>query len=64
MTKLRVAVVQAGSAVFDTPQVLERMAVHCEEAGHSGAELVVFPDAYVGVIRKGLISAPGWDRAH
>jgi nitrilase len=54
MTKHRVAVVQAGSSLFDTPRTLERMAAHCETAAQGGVELAVFPEAYVGGYPKGL----------
>ena len=52
MTKQRVAVVQAGSALFDTPQTLERMEVLCGRV--EGAQLAVFPEAYIGGYPKGL----------
>src|ERR1700761_2689526 len=54
MTTHRVAVVQAGSSLFDTPRTLERMQDHCEAAAAEGVELAVFPEAYVGGYPKGL----------
>ena len=54
MAKRRVAVVQAGSAVFDTPRTLDRMEGLCDRAAGDGAELVVFPEAYIGGYPKGL----------
>lgn len=54
MRQHQVAVVQAGTSLFDTPRTLERMAAHCEAAKREGAELVVFPEAYVGGYPKGL----------
>lgn len=54
MPQHRVAVVQAGSSLFDTPRTLERMAAHCTSARLEGAELVVFPEAYIGGYPKGL----------
>lgn len=54
MKKRKVAVVQAGSTVFDKASTLERMARHCEEAAQHSAELVVFPEAYIGGYPKGL----------
>ncbi len=54
MSQRQVAVVQAGSGVFDTPRTLERMRAWCEQAGATGAELVVFPEAYIGGYPKGL----------
>ena len=49
-----VAVVQAGTSLFDTPATLERMRAHCETVRATGARLVVFPEAYVGGYPKGL----------
>lgn len=54
MTKHRVAVIQAGTSLFDTPRTLERMEAHCEAAAAEGVELAVFPEAYVGGYPKGL----------
>ncbi|MCH8620249.1 carbon-nitrogen hydrolase family protein [Undibacterium sp. TS12] len=54
MAKHKVAVVQAGSRVFDTPGTLDRMEVLCHEASQTGATLIVFPEAYVGGYPKGL----------
>jgi nitrilase len=50
----RVAVVQSGSSLFDTPKTLDRMQAHCEAAARAGVELVVFPEAYVGGYPKGM----------
>lgn len=50
----RVAVVQAGSALFDTPRTLDRMQVLCERVAAERPGLVVFPEAYVGGYPKGL----------
>lgn len=52
--KHRVAVVQSGSSLFDTPRTLERMEAHCQAVANEGAELVLFPEAYVGGYPKGL----------
>ncbi|MFT9073249.1 carbon-nitrogen hydrolase family protein [Gluconobacter potus] len=54
MTKLRVAVIQAGSSLFDTPTTLDRMEAHCEAAAAQGIDLAVFPEAYIGGYPKGL----------
>ncbi len=54
MVKHRVAVVQAGSTLFDTPATLARMEALCEEAARGDVELAVFPEAYVGGYPKGL----------
>lgn len=54
MTTTTVAVVQAGSTLFDTPATLARMQALCEDAQRQGARLAVFPEAYVGGYPKGL----------
>ncbi|NOW47732.1 nitrilase [Novosphingobium sp. SG751A] len=54
MPQHRVAVVQAGSQLFNTPLTLDRMAAHCEDVKREGAELAVFPEAYIGGYPKGL----------
>lgn len=54
MRPQRVAVVQAGSTLFDTPRTLDRMQAHCEEVQRQGARLAVFPEAYIGGYPKGL----------
>jgi nitrilase len=50
----RVAVVQAGSTLFDTPRTLDRMQAHCETLQGERVQLAVFPEAYVGGYPKGL----------
>ena len=54
MQKVIVAVVQAGSFVFDTSRTMERLKRHCEEAADQGARLVVFPEAFLGGYPKGI----------
>ena len=54
MAKRRVAVVQTGSELFNTPRTLDRMEVHCEQIAAEGAELAVFPEAFIGGYPKGL----------
>ncbi len=54
MSTQRVAVVQAGASMFNTPQTLECMQAHCEEIRRLGVQLAVFPEAYVGGYPKGL----------
>lgn len=54
MTQHRIAVVQAGSSLFDTPRTLARMQAHCEAAAREAVELAVFPEAYIGGYPKGL----------
>ena len=50
----RVAVVQAGSVLFDTTRTLDKLATLIADAAGRGAELVVFPEAFVGGYPKGL----------
>jgi nitrilase len=54
MTTHRVAVVQAGSVLFDTARTLDRFTGLTAEAAGRGARLVVFPEAFVGGYPKGL----------
>jgi len=54
MSQRRVAVVQAGSQLFDTRRTLDRMEAHCDAATRDGVELAVFPEAYIGGYPKGL----------
>jgi nitrilase len=51
---VRVAVVQAAPAFFDTPTAVERVVARTAEAAAGGAELVVLPEAYVGGYPWGL----------
>lgn len=50
---VRVAVVQAAAAAFDTPTTLERLRERVAQAAAGGARLVVFPEAFVGGYPKG-----------
>jgi nitrilase len=53
VSRIKVAVVQAGSFVFDTPRTLRRVSNYCEEAADCGTRLVVFPEALLGGYPKG-----------
>ncbi|MFM9827343.1 MAG: carbon-nitrogen hydrolase family protein [Sphingomonas sp.] len=53
-TMRRVAVVQAGATLFDTPATLARMGSHVAALGAAGVQLAVFPEAYIGGYPKGL----------
>ena len=46
--KPRVAVVQAAPAIFDTPRTLAKIERLSAEAAGKGAQLVLFPEAFVG----------------
>ncbi|MCE9568376.1 MAG: hypothetical protein K8U57_40770 [Planctomycetes bacterium] len=50
---VRVAVVQAAPILFDTPRTLQKLADLAADAAQKGAELVVFPEAFVGGYPKG-----------
>lgn len=50
----KVAVVQAGSVYGDLPATLERLERLVGEASAAGAELAVFPEAFLGGYPKGL----------
>src|ERR1700733_3848948 len=45
MDKATVAVVQAGTVLFDNARTLDKVRAYCDEAAHLGASLVVFPEA-------------------
>jgi hypothetical protein len=45
---VRAAVVQAASVIFDTPRTLAKLVNLTELAAASGAQIVVFPEAFVG----------------
>lgn len=51
---VKVAVVQAAAAPFDTPGAVRTVCEHTLEAGREGARLVLFPEAYVGGYPWGL----------
>jgi nitrilase len=52
-SEVRVAVVQAAPALFDTPRSLQKVADLTADAARRGAALVVFPEAFVGGYPKG-----------
>lgn len=56
MSKITVnaAVVQAAPVVFDTPRTLEKLGDLTRDAAAQGADLVVFPEAFIGGYPKGL----------
>jgi nitrilase len=51
---IRAAVVQAAPVLFDTPKTMVKLAGLAREAADKGAELVVFPEAFVGGYPKGI----------
>lgn len=52
--KPRVAVIQAGSILFDTPRTLGKLKELAAEAASRGAQLAVFPEAFLGGYPKGI----------
>ncbi len=54
MTQIRVAAVQAGSKLFDPETTLERFAQGLRDAKAAGADLAVFPEAFLGGYPKGV----------
>jgi nitrilase len=54
MSKVMVAVVQAGSFVFDTARTLDKVSSYCKKAADAGAKLAVFPEAFLGGYPKGI----------
>ena len=49
-----VAVVQAGSVPFDAEASVDKAIARLREAAGNGAELVVFPEAFIGGYPKGI----------
>lgn len=54
MKSVRAAVVQASPAVFDREATIEKVARYSADAKAQGAELVVFPEAFISAYPKGL----------
>jgi len=52
-SRLTASVVQAGSVAFDTPATIEKLGDLTADARRAGADLVVFPEAFVGGYPKG-----------
>lgn len=53
MDKTIVAVIQAGSVLFDTAGSLEKVGNYSKKAAEAGAKLAVFPEAFLGGYPKG-----------
>src|ERR1700722_18770500 len=49
-----VAVVQAGTSLFDTPRTIDKIEHYCRQAHRAGVQLAVFPEAFVGGYPKGV----------
>jgi nitrilase len=48
MNRVIVAVVQAGSCLFDTQRTLDKARNYCQQAAEAGARLAVLPEAFLG----------------
>src|ERR1700729_925635 len=55
---VKVAVVQAGSALFDTPATMKKLERFAREAAADGAKLILFPGGFVGGYPRGAGFAP------
>jgi len=52
--KVKVAVVQAAPVAFDRERTLDKVHALTDEAAHMGAQLVLFPEAFVSAYPRGL----------
>uniref|UniRef100_A0A7E4VME4 CN hydrolase domain-containing protein n=1 Tax=Panagrellus redivivus TaxID=6233 RepID=A0A7E4VME4_PANRE len=52
--KIKIAVAQAGSYIFDTPRTLEKLEDMTVQAAQSGAQLILFPETFIGGYPKGI----------
>lgn len=51
---MSIAIVQAGSIIYDTPATLDKLERFTKEAASHGAKLVLFPEAFIGGYPKGM----------
>ncbi|VDO86823.1 unnamed protein product [Haemonchus placei] len=51
--QMSIAIVQAGSILYDTPATLDKLERLTKEATDKGAKLVLFPEAFIGGYPKG-----------
>ncbi|ESQ81393.1 carbon-nitrogen hydrolase family protein [Asticcacaulis benevestitus] len=54
MSPIKAAVVQAAPVLFNTPKTVEKLGELTREAAAKGADLVVFPEAFIGGYPKGV----------
>lgn len=54
MTTITGAVVQAGSVLFDKQRTMQKFADLASDAAAAKAQLIVFPEAFIGGYPKGL----------
>ena len=53
-TSFKVAVVQAAPVVFDCERTLDKLATLAKDAANQGAQIVLFPEAFVSAYPRGL----------
>uniref|UniRef100_A0AC35FWJ9 CN hydrolase domain-containing protein n=1 Tax=Panagrolaimus sp. PS1159 TaxID=55785 RepID=A0AC35FWJ9_9BILA len=51
---VKICVVQAGSIIYDTPKTLDKLERLTVDAASTGAELVLFPETFIGGYPKGV----------
>jgi len=54
MKNIKVAAVQASPVLFNKEKTIEKTKIYIEEAVKEGAELILFPEAYIGDYPRGL----------
>lgn len=54
MDQVKIAVVQAGSVIMDKQGCIEKASELLKEAGKNGAQLVVFPEAFIPCYPRGM----------
>ena len=52
--KCKVAVVQASPVVFDRERSIEKLSALTKDAAQQGAQLVLFPEAFISAYPRGL----------
>jgi len=53
-TNFKVAVVQAAPVAFDRERTLDKLATLAKDAAGQGAQIVLFPEAFVSAYPRGL----------
>jgi nitrilase len=54
MKDIKAAVIQASPVLFNKQKTIEKTKIYIEEAVKEGAELILFPEAYIGDYPRGL----------
>ncbi len=55
MKKVKVAVVQAASVLFDKAESIKKACQLVKEAGNEGSEIVLLPEAFIPAYLEGLL---------